>query len=752
MKNFKFLLLFLLPFISVAQQDTLSMQTYKRAAAFRTTSLRNKEVFNLRTSTYWFKDNSGLWFVDYASSGKKYKKVIFKQGKVEPLFDQEALADALSNFYKKPVSADSLDIENLEKEDENLFFSIKNQQFKWNDKNGKLTEVEKKTEEDNNEMLSVSPDGNWEAFPKNHNIYIRSKETGDTIQLSTDGKPGYDYGSYYGWFDIMEGENAERPVHFGVRWSEDGKYLFTQLCDVRNAGKMYLLDYSIDSLYRPKLLSYYRGSPGDTNMVHVKPVIFDMAKKKEIQTDLPFNTHINAANVRQATDAKDVAYASYAERGFQKEHLLKIDLKTGKTTSLLTEISATNIDNFNYWPLENTGKLLFSSERSGWNQLYLLDVETKTVSPLTNGNFVVNEVKHIDQEKGIIYYTASGVSADMNLYHQQLFSVNLRGEKTLLTPEKVHHEVDFSPNGEYFTDNASTVQIPTVTTLNKASTGKQIAVLTKADVSTLAEKGWKVPEVFSLKAKDNKTTIYGALWKPTNFDPAKSYPVLDATYTGPHTQVFPKSFDRAISYQDLAELGFLIVAVDGLGTAGRSKAFKNVSYKNMGDNLRDHVLAIKYLGQQHAWVDTTRVGIFGHSAGGFDAGHAMLAFPDFYKVAVASSGDHDFRMEKAWWPEMYMGWPVDSTYNEVSNITMAGNLKGKLLLVHGGIDDNVNPSATFKFAEALIKAGKQFDMLIIPSQRHGYTGKYSDYFTKKRWNYFIKNLMGKETRWDFELE
>ena len=752
MKNFKFLLLFLLPFISVAQQDTLSMQTYKRAAAFRTTNLRNKEVFNLRTSTHWFKDNSGLWFVDYASSEKKYKKVIFKKGKVEPLFDQEALAAALSNFYKKPVSADSLDIENLEKQGENLFFSIKNQQFKWNDKNGKLTEVEKKTEEDNNEMLFDSPDGKWEAFPKDHNIYIRSKETGDTIQLSTDGKPGYDYGSYYGWFDIMEGENAERPVHFGVRWSEDGKYLFTQLCDVRNAGKMYLLDYSIDSLYRPKLLSYYRGSPGDTNMVHVKPVIFDMAKKKEIQTDLPFNTHINAANVRQATDVKDVAYASYAERGFQKEHLLKIDLKTGKTTSLLTEISATNIDNFNYWPLENTGKLLFSSERSGWNQLYLLDVETKTVSPLTNGNFVVNEVKHIDQEKGIIYYMASGVSADMNPYHQQLFSVNLRGKKTLLTPEKVHHEVDFSPNGEYFTDNASTVQIPTVTTLNKASMGKQIAVLTKADVSTLAEKGWKVPEVFSLKAKDNKTTIYGALWKPTNFDPMKSYPVLDATYTGPHTQVFPKSFDRAISYQDMAELGFLVVAVDGLGTAGRSKAFKNVSYKNMGDNLRDHVLVIKYLGQQHTWVDTTRVGIFGHSAGGFDAGHAMLAFPEFYKVAVASSGDHDFRMEKAWWPEMYMGWPVDSTYNEVSNITMAGNLKGKLLLVHGGIDDNVNPSATFKFAEALIKAGKQFDMLIIPSQRHGYTGKYSDYFTKKRWNYFIKNLMGKETRWDFELE
>ena len=202
----------------------------------------------------------------------------------------------------------------------------------------------------------------------------------------------------------------------------------------------------------------------------------------------------------------------------------------------------------------------------------------------------------------------------------------------------------------------------------------------------------------------------------------------------------------------MANLGFIVVAIDGLGTAGRSKAFRDVSYMNMGDNLRDHVNAIKYLGEKYAYVDAERVGIFGHSAGGFDAAHAVLAFPDFYKVAVASSGDHDFRMEKAWWPEMYMGYPVDERYEEVSNITMAPNLKGKLLLVHGGIDDNVNPSATFKLAEALIKADKQFDMLIIPSQRHGYTGKYSTYFQKKRWNYFIENLLDKQTLWDFNLD
>ena len=217
--------------------------------------------------------------------------------------------------------------------------------------------------------------------------------------------------------------------------------------------------------------------------------------------------------------------------------------------------------------------------------------------------------------------------------------------------------------------------------------------------------------------------------------------------------MFPASFSAALgrNNQALAELGFIVVTIDGMGTAGRSKAFHNVSYKNMGKNLTDHVLAIRELGKRYNWIDTTKVGIFGHSAGGYDAGHAMLEFPNFYKVAVASSADHDFRMEKDWWPEMYMGWPVDSSYHYASNITMAKNLKGKLLIVHGGIDENVNPSATFKLAEALVKADKEFDMLIFPSQRHGYTGKFNEYFNKKLWNYFVEHLLGLKPIWDIKL-
>ena len=276
--------------------------------------------------------------------------------------------------------------------------------------------------------------------------------------------------------------------------------------------------------------------------------------------------------------------------------------------------------------------------------------------------------------------------------------------------------------------------------------------MTNANIDEVISKGWKAPEPFQLTAKDGKTTIYGALWKPTNFDPSKSYPIIDHSYTGPHTQVFPKTFNRGFTNQSLAELGFVVMMVDGLGSSGRSKEFHDHSYKNMQNNLEDHVLAITYLGNTYSWINTDKVGVFGHSAGGYDAGRAMLGFPDFYKVGVASSADHDFRMEKAWWPEMYQGWPVDSTYQNVSNITNAKHLKGKLLLVHGSLDDNVNPSATFKLAEALVKADKEFDLLILPSQRHGYQGSYRKYFIKKRWNYFVKHLLEVEPIWDFKWE
>ena len=752
MKQILYLFVILGFSVNTIQAQEINMDDYKRAVGFMYDNYNNKTAFNLHNNVSWFKDSTGIWFVDYSKQGKSYKTVSFKDFKVKPLFNSDKVADELNKLLEVKVEANQLEISQVEKQDNDvLTFSHGGGNYELNTKTYQLQKKEKEEKEEPNEFEIKSPDGKWIAYAENYNLFIKSTESGETHQLSFDGKKNYEYASWYGWYDKLEGEKGERPEHFYVDWSKDSKWIAASVVDLRNAEKMYLLDYSVDSLYKPKLYSYYRGSPGDTTMVHIKPVFYNIDSKKEVKTSLPTNTHINSVST-QWSDKPGALYANYLERGFKKEFVKEINLNTNSEKNLITEVSKTNIDNFRYWLLEEQGKIIFLSERSGWRQLYVTDLEKQTTSSVTKGAFYINDISYIDKDNGTVYFLASGKEKENNIYHQQLFKTDLKGNIKLLTPENVHHRVNFSKDGRYFVDNFSTIQIPTKTVLRESKTGKILADLTTADVSQASSKGWKAPEVFQLTAKDGKTTIYGALWKPTNFDSKKSYPIIDATYTGPHTQRFPKAFNGVFYNQSLAELGFIVMQVDGLGTSGRSKAFHDYSYKNMGNNLEDHVLAIKHLAAKHSWIDGDRVGIFGHSAGGYDTGRAMLAFPEVFKVGVASSADHDFRMEKAWWPEMYQGWPVDSTYQNVSNITNAKNLQGKLLLVHGSMDDNVNPSATFKLAEALVKADKEFDLLIFPSQRHGYQGVHRKYFTKKRWNYFIEHLRGSKPIWDFKWD
>ncbi|MEX0314088.1 MAG: DPP IV N-terminal domain-containing protein, partial [Allomuricauda sp.] len=682
---------------STRAQD-ITKEDYERAVGYLYANYNNKKVFNLDTRINWFKDSSGFWFSDYNQDGRLYKTMDLKVYQSKLLFDHSRVAKAISKHTQEDVKPNQLEIYNIDKSGEGqLSFEHDGSSYVLNLSTYELQKNEEKKEEENR-FESKSPDGEWIAYTKEYNLYIKSTKTNEEFQLSTDGRKNYEYGSWYGWYDKMEGENGERPERFAVNWSEDSKWISTNVVDLRNAEKMYLLDYSIDSLYRPKLWSYYRGSPGDTTMVHLKPVFFNVESKTELKTNLPRGTHINSVSV-EFMEGPDAALAYYLERGFKKGYVKRVDLKTKEVKTLVTESSKTNIDNFDYRYLREKQKIIFLSERNGWRQLYLFDLQTNKTIPLTNGNYYISEIEYIDQKKETIYFIANGKEKGNNPYHNQLYKVNFKGKVTPLTPELVNHDVSFSRDGKHFVDSYSTVNTPTTTVLREAKSGKIIKEITKANVSKAVSEGWNTPEPFEFTAKDGKTTIYGAIWKPTNFNASKSYPLIDHTYTGPHTHMFPERFSSAFRNQALAELGFIVMQVDGLGTSKRSKAFHDHSYKNMGNNLEDHVLAIKYLGAKYSWIDTDRVGIFGHSAGGFDTGRAMLAFPDVYKVGVASSADHDFRMEKAWWPEMYQGWPVDSTYHKVSNITNAKNLKGKLLLVHGGMDDNVNPSATFKLAE-----------------------------------------------------
>jgi len=741
-------LVFTVSFFQLHAQQ-LTKQDYARAVSFISSNLFNKKVFNINTSFTWSADSSGLSFLDNGRDGKFFNKLEWKTMKIETIFDHERLAKLLSDSLKREIKSTDLPFNAVKCIDKtHVEFNIDSKDYSLNLADYSLTAKKK---EQVNPMETRSPDGKWIAYSKDYNLFIKSTVTGQVKQLSRDGIKNYEYASFYGWGDIMEGENGERPQRFAVSWSPDSKWIGTHICDLRNAKKMYLLDWSADSLYRAKLLSYYRGSPGDTDMVYTTPVFFNTATGEEIRKDEFRN--VNAAGF-EWTKEPGVAYIENRVRGYQEIDLYQFNCNNKSLDLLYSEKSATNIDNYDSRAIDSNS-IIITSEKDGWKQLYLLNTKDKTVHPITNGAYYVNDILYVDKKTKTILFTASGKEAGRNPYYQHAYTIKLDGTGLkLLTPENSNHDIAVSPDGKYFTDNISTLDQPTVSVLRETKTGKIITVLTKANVDALLAMHFHMPEAFTAIGRDGATTIYGVIWKPSNFDSTKKYPVIDQTYTGPHTYMYPRNFVSAIarSNQALAELGFIVITVDGLGTANRSKAFHNVSYKNMGRNLLDHVIAIRELGKRFSWIDTSRVGIFGHSAGGYDAGHAVLEYPDFYKVAVASSGDHDFRMEKDWWPEMYMGWPVDSTYNQVSNITMAGNLKGKLLIVHGGIDENVNPSATFKLAEALVKANKEFDMLIMPSQHHGYAPKYNDYFTKKKWNYFVEHLLGAKPIWDFELK
>jgi len=750
MKNCRLLFIAVI-FVTQLYAQQITRQDYARAVSFLMSNLNNKKVFNVNTQFNWFADSSGLSFVSQGPESRQFNKVDLKKMKVEKLFDHERLAQLLTDSLKKEIKPNELPINTVTYVDKtHLEFNAGGNDYLLDLTNYSLS-LKKKEESD--PMEQKSPDGKWIAYSKDYNLYIKSTTGTQVKQLSREGVKNYEYASWYGWGELIEGENGERPAHFSVSWSPDSKWIQTYICDLRIGKKMYLLDWSVDTLYRARLLSYYRGSPGDTDMVYMVPVYFNVETGEEIRKDEFRN--VNAASFEWAKTEPGISYIENRVRGYQQVDLYRYNLATKNQEKIYSETSSTNIDNYNSQLTEDGEKIVITSERDGWKQLYLLTIKDKNLKPITTGSFYVNDVLFVDKKTQIILFTASGKEQGRNPYFQHLYKIKMDGTGlTLLTPENANHDITVSPDGKYFTDNISTPDQPSRYILRDSKNGKTLTELTKANIDPLIAMNYHFPETFNCIARDGATTMYGAIWKPTNFDSTKKYPVIDQTYTGPHTFMFPRNFFSSIarSNQALAELGFVVITVDGMGTANRSKAFHNVSYKNMGKNLLDHVIAIRELGKRYTWIDTSRVGIFGHSAGGYDAGHAVLEFPDFYKVAVASSADHDFRMEKDWWPEMYMGWPVDSTYNQVSNITMAPNLKGKLLIVHGGIDENVNPSATFKLAEALVKADKEFDMLILPSQHHGYSGKYNDYFTKKKWNYFVENLLGVKPIWDFTLK
>jgi len=425
--------------------------------------------------------------------------------------------------------------------------------------------------------------------------------------------------------------------------------------------------------------------------------------------------------------------------------VLAVDTESANTSVIIDERSETFIDYSGKryrFDIEDDHKIIWASERDGWNHLYMYDPETgQVIRQITRGEWIVRDVIHIDTEKEEILFTASG-KEEGDPYYIYYYRVNFDGSGLRkLTGATGNHSASFSPDYKYMIDTWSTLNTPPVTVLRRTLSGEKIMDLEEADISALLDEGWIAPEVFVSKARDGKTDIWGMIIKPTNFDPSKKYPVIEYIYAGPHSSFVPKSFRPYFGHiHPLAELGFIVVQLDGMGTSNRSKAFHDVCWKNLKDaGFPDRILWIKDAAAKYPYMDISGVGIYGTSAGGQSSTGALLFHPGFYTVGVSSCGCHDNRMDKIWWNEQWMGWPVGPEYAESSNVENAHKLKGKLLLINGEMDSNVDPSSTVQVVNALIKANKNFDYLFVPGMNHSSGGKYGE---RKRKDFFVKHLMG----------
>ena len=610
---------------------------------------------------------------------------------------------------------------------------------------------------------SLSPDGKEAVFIRAYNLWLREVGTGKETQLTTDGVKDFGYATdNAGW------THSDRPI---VLWSPDSRKIATYQQDQRGVGEMYLVRTQVG---HPSLEEWKYPLPGDPVVTTIQRVVIDLDGPRVIRFQMPPDQHRSTlcddvacrpgewSDVQWSPDSTHVAFVS-TSRDHKNEQLRIADAATGEVRDVLREDVSTFYEsgngavNWRYLPASN--EVIWFSERDNWGQLYLYDLSTGQLkNQITTGEGNVTEVLRVDQENRLIYFLGVGKEKGRDPYFIHFYRIGFDGNNLqLLTPENANHELILSPSGRYFVDINSTPNTPPVTVLRDAA-GKLIATVNKADISRLLAIGWKPPIPFTVKARDGVTDLYGLMFKPTNFNPSEKYPIVNHIYPGPQTgSVGTRSFSSARGdCQSLAELGFVVVEIDGMGTPWRSKKFHEAYYGDMGDNtLPDQVAGMRELAQRYSWIDINRAGIYGHSGGGFATADAMFRYPDFFKVGVAESGNHDNRDYEDDWGEKWQGLLVgnadgSTNYDNQANELIAKNLKGHLLLAHGTMDDNVPPYNTFLVIDALIKANKDFDLLLLPNQRHGYASE-NPYMMRRRWDYFVRYLLGAEPPHEYQM-
>jgi dipeptidyl-peptidase 4 len=580
---------------------------------------------------------------------------------------------------------------------------------------------------------NTSPDGKWIVTIKDSNVVLTQKEPKEETTLTKDGKADDSYGRVF--------------------WSSDSKKFAVIKTKAGGDRKVTLVETAPQDQLQPKTSTYDYLKPGDP-IPQAKPHLFDVATKKEIPvSDELFPNPWDVSYEHWSKDGKRFTFA-YNQRGHTVMRVLSVEAETGKVTPIVNEECKTFFDYAHKMflqYLDDTDEMVWMSERDGWNHLYLIDTKTGAVkNQITKGDWLVRRVDQVDAKTREVRFQANGMFPGQDPYHIHHARIKLDGTGlTHLTDSDGTHSTPlrFTPDNKFYLTTFSRVDLPPVTELRKAADGKKVLALETTDVSKLEKAGWKPPERFVAKGRDGATDIHGIIHRPTTFDPEKKYPVIEYIYAGPHGHHVPKAFNAIHrSAMAMAELGFVVVQIDGMGTSWRSKAFHDVCWKNLGDSgFPDRILWIKAAAAKYPQMDLSKgVGIFGGSAGGQSSTRALLAFGDFYTVAVSDCGCHDNRMDKIWWNELWMSWPIGKHYEEQSNVTQAKNLKGKLMLTVGELDKNVDPASTMQVANALIRANKDFDLIIIPGGGHG-SGE-TPYGQRRRADFFVRNLLGVEPR------
>ncbi|WPU94496.1 DPP IV N-terminal domain-containing protein [Mucilaginibacter sabulilitoris] len=749
------------------QGHTLTENDYAHAESFMSYITRQLVDHDEVTPNWMAGDK--FWYRVLTAQGSEFILVDPAKKSRTAAFDQQKLAAALSAAAGKTYSGNQLPFTSIgfSADGKSVSFIADGKSWKCDLKTYQCTpdnavaDASGHEESGNNDNEVFSPDGKLAAYIKDDNLWVRNVATGQQTQLTTDGEKDFGYATdNAGW------KSSDTPI---LRWSPDSKKIATFKQDQRKVGDMYLVTTNVG---HPTLKAWKYPLPGDKEIAMIQRVIINVDNPKVINIQIAPDPHRATLSddiassgtfddVDWNADASKLAFVS-TSRDHKQEKFRIADVATGAVREVFEETVPTQYESgqgtINWKYLAKTNEIIWFSERDNWGHLYLYDVLTgKVKNQITKGSWAVTQLLKVDEKNRQIYFLADGREPG-NPYFTHFYRVGFDGKNlTLLTPEAGTHEITLSPTNNYFIDTYSSPDVAPVRVLRSIN-GKLISTLEKTDISRLVATGWKPPVPVAMKAHDGKTDIYGLMFVPTKLDPSKKYPIINNIYPGPQGgSVGDWGFEAAHGdCQALAELGFVVVQIEGTSNPLRSKSYHDMNYGHMSENtLPDQITAMQQLAQKYPYIDISRAGIWGHSGGGFATAAAMFRFPDFFKVGISESGNHDNRNYEDDWGERYIGLLTQqpdgtSNYEAQANQNYAKNLKGKLMLAHGLFDDNVPPYNTMLVVEALEKANKNYDLVVFPNSAHGY-GKYSLYMTRRRWDYFVKNLAGNEPPKEYQL-